>query len=276
MAGFTEPCLFVYSTLGLMIDFMLLIFNKKYILVAALCVVHRALCVFSQVLRQFFHCFLNPLYRNGSSSHNFSYRFHTLQRSAGFTLLELLVVVALMSVVAVAAVISLDNVDDTAAVQVARSEMVEISKGLKLFKRDVGHFPDAADEIKYVGVPDPIEEMKFEAAKLNLLRTCQATDIGKVTLAEPTYDVHCKDWNIDTARGWHGPYLSRDGNTMFVNDPWGNPYVLRGSASDIRIISLGADGAYGGDHAVVDPVDICKANDTSASGKDDLVLCLLM
>jgi general secretion pathway protein G len=254
-----------------MIDFMLVIFQKKHtMLVAALCFAHRVGCVFSKVLRLFLSSACGKL------SFNRRQVIHANQRNEGFTLLELLVVVALMSVVAVAAVMSLDNVDDTAAVQVARSEMVEISKALKLFKRDVGHFPDAADEIKYVGAPDPIEEMKFEAAKLNLLRTCQATDIGKVTLAEPTYDVHCKDWNIDTARGWHGPYLSRDGNTMFVNDPWGNPYVLRGSSSDIRIISFGADGAYGGDHAVVDPEDICKANDASASGKDDLVLCLLM
>jgi len=254
-----------------MIDFMLVIFQKKHMmLVAALCFAHRVGCVFSKVLRLFLSSAC------GRFSFNCRQLIHASQRNEGFTLLELLVVVALMSVVAVAAVMSLDNVDDTAAIQVARSEMVEMSKALKLFKHHVGHFPDAADEIKYVGAPDPIEEMKFEAAKLNLLRTCQAADTGKVTLAEPTYDVGCKDWNIDTARGWHGPYLSRDGHTMFVNDPWGNPYVLRGSASDIRIISYGADGAYGGDHAVVDPVDICKANDASALGKDDLVLCLLM
>jgi prepilin-type N-terminal cleavage/methylation domain-containing protein len=245
-------------------------FQKKHMkLVASLCLVHKVVCAFFELLYQFAH-----VIGGGLNLHK-PQRRHTLQRNGGFTLLELLVVVALMSVVAVAAIMSLENVDDDAAVQVARSEMVEISKALKLFKRHVGDFPDAADEIKYVGAPYPILEMKYEAAKLNLLRTCQATDDTKVTDTEPTYDVNCKDWDIDTARGWHGPYLSRDGNTVFVNDPWGNPYVLRGSGSDIRIISFGADGAYGDDHAVVDPVDICKANDASALGQDDLVLCLL-
>lgn len=252
-------------------------FQKKHmVVVASLCVLHKVGCAFFELLCQLFKVIgdgLNPKRLQ---------RCHAFQRNTGFTLLELLVVVALMSVVAVAAVMSLENVDDDAAIQVARNEMVEISKALKLFKHHVGNFPDAADEIKYVGTPDPDEDkqqvvdMNYEAAKLNLLRTCQATDDTKVTDTEPTYDVNCKDWDIDTARGWHGPYLSRDGNTVFVNDPWGNPYVLRGSGSDIRIISFGADGAYGGDPAVVDPVDICKANDASALGKDDLVLCLLM
>ncbi|WP_036299718.1 type II secretion system protein GspG [Methylotenera sp. L2L1] len=253
-------------------------FQKKHMMVvaASLCDLHKVVCAFFELLCQFV-----KVIADGLNPKHLQCR-HAFQRNAGFTLLELLVVVALMSVVAVAAVMSLEDVDDTAAIQVARSEMVEISKALKLFKHHVGHFPDAANEIKYIGTPDPDEDkqqvvdMNYEAAKLNLLRTCQATDISKVTLAEPTYDVGCKDWSIDTARGWYGPYLSRDGNTVFVNDPWGNPYVLRGFGSDIRIISFGADGAYGGDHAVVDPVDICKANDASALGKDDLVLCLLM
>lgn len=259
-----------------MIDFMWLIFKKKYIYFTPFRFAYWVGCAFSQILRQISFCYFNQSNSRVSATPSFSSRFNITQPNAGFTLLELLVVVFLMSVVALAAVMSLDNVDDSASIQVARSEMVEISKALKLFKRDVGSFPDADDEIQYTGPANQEEEMKFEAAKLNLLRTCQGTDNGKVTLAEPTYDVHCKDWDIDTARGWHGPYLSRDGNTVFVNDPWGNPYVLRGAGNEIRIISYGADGVYGGDHAVVNPIDICQANDASASGKDDLVLCLLM
>lgn len=45
------------------------------------------------------------------------------------------------------------------------------------------------------------------------------------------------------APGWNGPYL-RGG---LPNDPWGNPYRYTSSGGGYEIVSLGADGAPGGE-----------------------------
>lgn len=43
--------------------------------------------------------------------------------------------------------------------------------------------------------------------------------------------------------GWNGPYLKGG----VPNDPWGNPYQYSLTAADPQIVSLGADGAPGGE-----------------------------
>ena len=43
--------------------------------------------------------------------------------------------------------------------------------------------------------------------------------------------------------GWNGPYLTGG----VPSDPWGNPYRYANNGGAIEIISLGADGAAGGD-----------------------------
>ncbi len=43
--------------------------------------------------------------------------------------------------------------------------------------------------------------------------------------------------------GWNGPYLKGG----VPSDPWGNPYRYANNGGTIEIISLGADGAAGGD-----------------------------
>ena len=43
--------------------------------------------------------------------------------------------------------------------------------------------------------------------------------------------------------GWNGPYLKGG----VPSDPWGNPYRYANNGGAIEIISLGADGAAGGD-----------------------------
>lgn len=49
--------------------------------------------------------------------------------------------------------------------------------------------------------------------------------------------------NPATIPGWNGPYL-RDGN--LPQDAWGNPFLYKLEADQVRVISLGADGQPGG------------------------------
>lgn len=46
-----------------------------------------------------------------------------------------------------------------------------------------------------------------------------------------------------TANGWNGPYIKGS----VPNDPWGKPYKYATVAVGIEIMTLGADGAAGGD-----------------------------
>lgn len=111
-----------------------------------------------------------------------------LQR--GFTLMELLVVIALLALLSVGALLSYDGVNEQANEQIARAEMANISKALKQYKRDVGSYP-----------------VRQHAADFTFLLADAFWDGA-------SYDVLPEEdkWDIDSARGWRGPYLENTGD----------------------------------------------------------------
>jgi general secretion pathway protein G len=163
------------------------------------------------------------------------------QDARGFTLLELLAVISLLGILAVVAVTSLDGVEDEASIKITKVEMSELRKALRQFKRDVGHFPDE------------IDLNLNEEERVKLLVNCVLAD-----------DAGCTDWNIDTARGWHGPYVLSEG----IADSWGTPYLLSYEDLEPRLISHGGNKQYEG----VNTADRCLPNGVNS---DDIVLCLL-
>jgi general secretion pathway protein G len=66
-------------------------------------------------------------------------------------------------------------------------------------------------------------------------------DVGRYPTTEEGLDALVK--KPGSANGWNGPYL-RGG---VPSDPWSHPYRYASSGGKIEIISLGADGAPGGD-----------------------------
>lgn len=143
-------------------------------------------------------------------------------RIQGFTLLELLVVVSLMAVLATVALLANEGVSDQAELDATKVEMAELRKALLQFRRDVGHFPDAAGLIA-------------EGERLALLSSCQSIDNTKInTTAGVSYDDGCNVWNPDTHRGWHGPYVAAAGD----KDAWGVAYRLADPASDVAVTGL--------------------------------------
>lgn len=122
--------------------------------------------------------------------------------SAGFTLVELLVVLAILTLLAgLVGPRVLGQLggakSKTAAVQIA-----DIDKAMELFKLDVGRFP--------------------------------TTEEGLEALAKRPASV---------SSGWAGPYLKG----TLPTDPWGKPYLYQNANGAIEILSLGADGAAGGE-----------------------------
>jgi prepilin-type N-terminal cleavage/methylation domain-containing protein len=127
-----------------------------------------------------------------------------LHDSSGFTLIELVAVIALLAIMASVAVFSLDSTRSGAEEDATRFEMSVIRKALLQFKYDVRHFPDAAEKLD-------------DDQRLALLMACQADDDENAN-----FDVGCEPWDRELKRGWNGPYLSIDGD----KDVWKSVYRL--------------------------------------------------
>ena len=163
--------------------------------------------------------------------------------SSGFTLIELVAVIALLAIMASIAIFSQDKSRSGAEADATRYEMSNIRKALLQFKHDVRHFPDG---IELVIAPEH---------RLALLATCQSADSTRINKTNGvSYDVGCTTWDKELKRGWNGPYLSSSGE----NDAWGNPYRLFDPDEDApgtgmaRIVSYGENGVYEGEN-VADP-----------------------
>jgi general secretion pathway protein G len=119
----------------------------------------------------------------------------------GFTLVELLVVLAILGMLAALVGPQVLNQLGGAKSKSAVIQIRELEQALELYKLDVGRFPREGEGLEAL-------------------------------VRQPS-----------GVKGWNGPYLKKNEVPL---DPWGNPYEYDVSGSDIRIISLGADGRQGG------------------------------
>lgn len=234
---------------------------------------------------------------------------------AGFTLLELLAVIALLAILAAGALVAYDGTDEQARIDVTKMEMAELRTALLQFRRDTGAFPCGvyhepnADgdvrayslDLNNMNLPDmpvPTAELDKQA------EWCEK--YGLLMLVEYPFELEETEqhrlWNPDTKRGWNGAYISRDGLT----DAWGNRYRLINpeldyarppamcippeisaqfytcrSINDPDYVANSAAYSEFGDIARIISVgpngnnDSLSAADPCVAGGDDLVLCLL-
>ncbi|GIW79819.1 MAG: hypothetical protein KatS3mg105_1626 [Gemmatales bacterium] len=126
----------------------------------------------------------------------------------GFTLFELLIVVAIMAVLAGAVVVALDQTHEQAASQLVDSEMLNIKKALLRFKQDTGYLPrqgpfGLTTDTPPGAVPVPVQGAAWFHSPANFVQLYENPLEGTGHPLE--------QWNPDTARGWRGPYLSQHG-----------------------------------------------------------------
>lgn len=232
---------------------------------------------------------------------------------AGFTLLEMLVVVALLAVIAGLGVAAYEmNGDDATAISLAQSEMTELAKALRQFRRDVG------------GYPIVLHEADFSLLAQNSVDS--DNDLIDDNSGLPIF-------NKDTGRGIRGPYIEQRGlacvqvatyspfvsntvdaanNPIFVYakyDPFrhqvaqlnprivwrenngnacnalgnvltgrqGNPYLLIDMPTGVLPNPANpriVSTGPDGEYGGPNTTDVCQPNRAVDAGKDDLVLCL--
>ena len=151
--------------------------------------------------------------------------------SDGFTLLEILMVVALVAVVAVTSIIVITDSLNESRFQDTLNKMHQIANAM---------------------IGDPSLKENGARTSFGFLG-----DIGAIPTAAQsisvlvTNSVPLPAWAVDTTVnfgiGWNGPYLSGENSgTDYTKDAWGNAFVYSPTASPPTLVSLGADGVAGG------------------------------
>ena len=133
------------------------------------------------------------------------FNFQSLMRKKGFTLMELMVVIAIIVLLAGIMVPNLANRLERAKITKAEADIASIESAIAMYETDTGTYP-----------PPPAGISTNEIDYLDTFLT------GNDKSAPPTYSPAY----FSNSPNWHGPYIKG-----IEKDPWGNDYVyLKNSA----------------------------------------------
>jgi len=144
--------------------------------------------------------------------------------SSGYTLLELLLVAAILSIVAGTVLLTYQGADETALLRVARTELTEVRKAILQFRHDTGYLPKTGpfDLVGRGGRIDPTVDAHWplEAPGNAANRIAwfespanfyQLFDLPPAFVAQ--YGLR---FDANTGHGYRGPYLSRHGEGWVI------------------------------------------------------------
>lgn len=132
-----------------------------------------------------------------------------MKRQSGFTLIEIMVVLAILGFLVAMVAPNILGRTGEAQVKIAKAQIKEISNALDLYKLDNYFYPSTSQG-------------------LNAL------------VEKPSGSPEPKNWKA-------GGYMKK-----LPQDPWGNEYIYITEGGSFEIISLGADGAEGGEEEAAD------------------------
>lgn len=189
--------------------------------------------------------------------------------SSGFTLLELLVVVSILAALAGLTSIRVDSYERDAQVKLAQVKMDRIASAIQRFRADTGYYPltgPFAPEAMQAPTADALaedasgwgedgrawlRETWFSAANFTWLFNEPQWPPIAVRLGDgESQPAPLMPWNMDAARGWHGPYLEPSSRSLFL--PAGGDSSAGDACAGLSQGRIGAlsDGAGPGGTAV--------------------------
>lgn len=156
------------------------------------------------------------------------------RRSRGFTIVEILVVVAIIGVLSTLAAVSSKRAKSLAQESKAKADLKELRTAIELLEQDTGRWPDGCAPWSSAN-----PEIDLYAAQAGLVQRPSIGDQGTGCF-----------WTASTVALWNGPYVS------VTQDPWGHdyyfdpdytPYSNCASIADlpqqVSILSFGPNGA---------------------------------
>ncbi|MBI2450222.1 MAG: type II secretion system protein GspG [Candidatus Nealsonbacteria bacterium] len=195
----------------------------------------------------------------------------------GFTLVELMVVVAILAVLAGIIFVAITSSSGKARYAAAKTDVEEMQKALEMFTGDLNEFPTrlnktTADQytLLFTGMYDGAAQISVTMNDLQAADKSQANylDLTDFPLANRDnlyshFSINGREYGKyvgnpeNPSHGWHGSYLKLKG-TMY--DPWGNSYIvtfksLGDGSYRIFILSAGEDRVLDTDPATATGID---------------------
>lgn len=133
-----------------------------------------------------------------------------MKKQQGFTLLELLVVVSVLATLAGITAVAMDGYEQDSQEQLVQTEMKRIASAIYRFKEDTGYFPEE-------GIFTKTNASNAEKSGFEWLFFRPDDKYGNPVL-----------WNINTGKGWNGPYLELESSSNLASavDPNDNACSL--------------------------------------------------
>lgn len=130
---------------------------------------------------------------------------------AAFTLLELLVVVAILAVLAGTAIMALNDTQAQVEADVAQTEMLELKQAILRFQRDTGWLPKQGP-FNLDSRPGGFAPLPAGASEAWFDSPANFWQLYENPLGGTGHPL--ETWNPATRRGWNGPYLTRGGEGL--------------------------------------------------------------
>jgi type II secretion system protein G len=150
--------------------------------------------------------------------------------NAGFTLIEILMVIAILAVITIMSLVPISNTIDESRFQETVQKMQMIRNAM---------------------LGDPTISENGVRTSFGFLGDIGAIPTAGQGIAALITNPGLTAWSLNAAKrlagGWNGPYLtSAQAGSNFSNDAWGRAFIYSPAASPPTLVSYGADGVAGG------------------------------
>jgi len=174
---------------------------------------------------------------------------------AGFTLMEIMVVIIVIAVLASVAGPMIGSITDQGRASATKSKMSALKSAMLAYQSDVGRLP-------FNGKPGDARTGTLYSSNAVLGLTIDTNVLVCDGLGNSSFNI------TNYSRKWKGPYMDSEPGD-FMLDAWGNPFRYGAKGSNVYLWSSGADGAFAN---TID--DALSAAKQEAGDNDDIAVSI--